>query len=130
MGIQANNPYGLGMVHALGFDYYEGWLDETGDPSSIDTTAGGVAPEGTYSCGFVPDASQPNGANHGACYRASGSCDLMTKTGAEAPGRICRDQGGIFDPDKSCKATPPDYISFNTYNGHFVSPVMINDADG
>src|SRR5699024_1543638 len=51
MGIQANNPYGTGMVHkTLGFDYFEGWLDETGDPSSIDTTAGMGAPEGTYSC--------------------------------------------------------------------------------
>src|SRR5579885_1480842 len=42
LGIQANNPYGLGMVQSVGFDYFEGWLDETGDPSSIDTTAGGV----------------------------------------------------------------------------------------
>src|SRR5262245_19305831 len=33
LGIQANDPYGLGMVRALGFDYFNGWLDETGDPS-------------------------------------------------------------------------------------------------
>lgn len=130
LGIQANNPYGLGMVHALGFDYYEGWLDQTGDPSSIDTTAGGVAPEGTYSCGFVPDASQPNGANNGACYRANGSCEVMVKSGAEAPGRICRDQGGIFDPNNGCSATPPDYIDFANLSGYYVSPLTINNEDG
>ena len=36
VGIQNNNPYGYGMVRALGWDYFEGWLDATGDPSSID----------------------------------------------------------------------------------------------
>jgi arylsulfatase A-like enzyme len=50
LGIQSNNPYDYGMVHALGFDYFEGWLDATGDPSSIDQTAGGVSPAGTWSC--------------------------------------------------------------------------------
>ncbi len=130
LGIQANNPYGLRMVHALGFDYYEGWLDETGDPSSIDTTAGGVAPEGTYSCGFVPDASQPGGANRGACYRADNSCQYMVKTGVEAPGRICRDQGGIFDPRNQCAAPTPDYIKFTNLSGYYVSPVTINREDG
>jgi hypothetical protein len=48
LGIQSNDPYGDAMVPPLGFDYYEGWLDATGDPSSIDTTAGGVAPLGTW----------------------------------------------------------------------------------
>jgi len=42
MGLQGNNPFGYSMVRSLGWDYYYGWLDETGDPSSIDTTAGGV----------------------------------------------------------------------------------------
>ncbi len=128
MGIQANNPYGTGMVHeTLGFDYFEGWLDETGDPSSIDTTAGMGAPEGTYSCGFVPDASH-GGANKGACYMADGSCSEMSKTGAEAPGRICRDQGGIFDPHKTCQSPKPDNIHFENLSGHYVSPLTIDDA--
>ena len=48
VGLQGNNPYGLKMVNALGWQYFNGWLDETGDPSSIDTTAGGVGAPGTY----------------------------------------------------------------------------------
>src|SRR5699024_8087073 len=100
------NPYKLGMVHALGFDYYEGWLDETGDPSSIDTTAGGVAPANTWSCGFVPDARH-GGADTGACYMADNSCRSISKSGVEAPGRICRDQGGIFDPRETCRTPVP-----------------------
>src|SRR5579863_6048441 len=67
LGIQNNNPYGYGMVQALGWDYFDGWLDATGDPSSIDTTAGGVSPLDTWSCGFVRDASD-GGADSGACY--------------------------------------------------------------
>src|SRR5262245_30361124 len=39
LGLQNNNPFGDGMPHALGWDYFSGWLDATGDPSSIDTTA-------------------------------------------------------------------------------------------
>ncbi|MDB5108276.1 MAG: arylsulfatase, partial [Candidatus Binatus sp.] len=29
LGIQSNNPYAYGMVRALGFDYFYGWLDAT-----------------------------------------------------------------------------------------------------
>ena len=43
-----------------------GWT-RSGDPSSIDTSAGGVAPVGTYSCGYVPGAAA-GGADRGACY--------------------------------------------------------------
>jgi hypothetical protein len=99
LGIQGNDPYGYGMVHALGFDYFDGWLDATGDPSSIDHTAGGVAPAGTWSCGFVRDANH-GGADTGACYASDNTCGVITKSGAEAPGRICRDSGGIFDPNR------------------------------
>ena len=128
MGIQTNNPYGTGMVHkTLGFDYFEGWLDVTGDPSSIDTTAGMGAAEGTYSCGFVPDASH-GGANKGACYMADDSCSEMSKTGVEAPGRLCRDQGGIFDPHQSCQVPTPTNIHFENLSGHYVSPLTIDNA--
>jgi hypothetical protein len=129
LGIQSNDPYGYGMVHALGFDYFDGWLDATGDPSSIDTTAGGVAPAGTWSCGFVRDANH-GGADSGACYAGNGGCTVMTKSGAEAPGRICRDSGGIFDPNKACQTPIPGYIDFNTLSGHYVSPLVINNEDG
>ena len=127
MGTQGNNPYGLSMVTALGWDYYDGWLDETGDPSSIDSTAGGVSPTGTWTCGFVRDAAN-GGADTGACYAADGTCQIITKTGAEAPGRICRDGGGIFDPNQTCVSPVPGYINFETLSGHFVSPLVIDNG--
>lgn len=129
LGIQSNNPYGLAMVHAAGFDYFDGWLDITGDPSSIDSTAGGVSPSGTWSCGFVRDAAD-GGADQGACYAAANTCAVITKTGAEAPGRICRDSGGIFDPNQTCASPAPGYINFSTLSGHYVSPLVINNPDG
>jgi arylsulfatase A-like enzyme len=130
LGIQSNDPYGYSMVQALGFDYFDGWLDATGDPSSIDTTAGGVSPTGTWSCGFVRDAAAPGGANTGACYAGDGTCSVITKIGAEAPGRVCRDSGGIFDPNHTCSSPPPGYVNFSTLSGHYVSPLVINQEDG
>lgn len=129
LGIQSNNPYGYGMVQALGFDYFHGWLDATGDPSSIDQTAGGVSPAGTWSCGFVRDANH-GGADTGACYASNNTCQVITKSGAEAPGRVCRDSGGIFDPNQSCSNPVPGYINFATLTAHYVSPLVINNEDG
>jgi hypothetical protein len=129
MGIQENDPYGYAMVHALGFDYFDGWLDATGDPSSIDATAGGVSPSGTWSCGFVRDAAH-GGADTGACYAGDGTCSVVSKTGAEAPGRVCRDSGGIFDLNQPCTNPLPAYINFSTLSGHYVSPLVINNEDG
>ncbi len=130
LGTQDNNPYDLKMVTALGWDYYDGWLDETGDPSSIDTTAGGVSEPGTWSCGFVRDATDPGGADTGACYAPDNTCQVIIKTGAEAPGRICRDSGGIFDPNKTCVSPVPGYINFATLSGHYVSPLVIDNGNG
>jgi len=129
MGIQSNNPYGYGMVRAFGFDNFYGWLDATGDPSSIDQTAGGVSPPGTWSCGFVRDASH-GGADTGACYSGNNTCVVTTKSDAEAPGRVCRDAGGIFDPNQPCTTPTPEYINFATLSGHYVSPLTINNEDG
>ena len=129
LGIQTNNPYGYGMVQALGFDYFDGWLDATGDPSSIDQTAGGVSPPGTWSCGFVRDAAH-GGADMGACYAGNNTCEVITKSGAEAPGRVCRDSGGIFDPNQACSNPAPGYINFATLSGHYVSPLVINNENG
>jgi hypothetical protein len=62
LGLQGNSPYAYAMPHSLGWDYFEGWLDATGDPSSIDRTAGGVATgAASYPCGFVPGAAQGRG---------------------------------------------------------------------
>ncbi|MCC5872748.1 MAG: sulfatase-like hydrolase/transferase [Gammaproteobacteria bacterium] len=123
------NPAGDAIVHDLGWDYFAGWLDETGDPASIDTTAGGVAPPGTYSCGFVPGGHLAHGANSGACYLGDGSCsdyggDIHT------PGRACRDAGGIFEPYASCESPPPERLDFSRLNAHSVSPVVYSYPDG
>jgi hypothetical protein len=74
--------YGYTVVHALGWDFFAGYLD--GAPSPIDTTAGGVAAkdqntgEGPYKCGFVPNTTDDpqQGADTGACYFADSSCRL------------------------------------------------------
>ncbi len=129
LGLQGNNPAGYAMPHALGWNYFSGWLDETGDPSSIDTTAGGVAAPGTWGCGFVPGASA-GGADSGACYMADGHCSELASSGPIPPGRTCRDRGGIFDPGKSCQQPAPAYLDFTTLSGHYVSPLVINEADG
>lgn len=138
LGIQGNNPYGIGAPHSLGFDHFYGWLDETGDPSSIDRTAGGIGGTGSggngksYNCGYVPGAKD-GGADQGACYLVNRPCqNLSIKNPLNPPGRACRDLGGIFDPGKSCAATTPSNIvtGFNTLASHFVNPVVINYQDG
>ncbi|MGH7934323.1 MAG: hypothetical protein ACREQN_14340 [Candidatus Binataceae bacterium] len=55
---------------------------------------------------------------------------MITKSGAEAPGRICRDLGGIFDPGKPCVNPVPNDIKFTALSGHYVSPLVINNEDG
>ena len=119
LGLQGNNPYGLGMPHSLGWDYFWGWLDETGDPSSIDTTAGGVGAAGTYACGFVP-GSDHGGADQGACYMPDASCSETSAAAGAAnpPGRACRDSGGIFDPGKACQSQKPAYVDFSKMSAH------------
>jgi arylsulfatase A-like enzyme len=140
LGLQGNNPFGYSMVRSLGWDYNYGWLDETGDPSSSDTTAGGVGGPSpgngkTYSCGFVP-GSQFGGADTGACYQADGSCkDLKTTDPKNPPGRQCVVSGGILNPGVSCVAagtSMPANISagFQNYNAHYVSPLDISDSTG
>ena len=130
IGLQGNSPYKLAMPHSLGWSYFSGWLDETGDPSSIDTTAGGVAPVGTYACGYVPGL--PGGADFGACYAGDGTCKMVTGALGDAnpPGRQCRDEGGIFDPKQTCQSPTPSYVDFNLMSAHFVSPLVINYPDG
>lgn len=138
LGIQGHNPFGIDMVKSLGFDYYLGWLDETGDPSSIDTTAGNVGGANgngkTYACGYVP-GSRNGGADAGACFQADGSCQVLTSpvSSINPAGRQCRDQGGIFNPGKTCpapgQAMPQNIATAFTnttyYNSHFVSPLEL-----
>ncbi|MVW79104.1 sulfatase family protein [Bordetella sp. 02P26C-1] len=111
----------------LGWDYFYGWIG--GLPGSIDTTAGGIAAESTYSCGFVP-GKHAGGTDSGACYQADNSCREITRTALsqDAAGLQCLSSGGIFVPDETC-GTPPSNLNFNRENGYYVSPLVIIDGD-
>lgn len=127
-----NNPLGNGVMHELGWDYFEGYLD--GGPYPIDITAGGAnhANGATYACGFVPNtAHDPTyGADSGACYQSSGSCSAINTTDAETPGLACLASGGIFDPGQSCQASLPAYLNFEEQNGYYTSELIVNQPDG
>src|SRR5690606_478080 len=127
----ANNPLGHEVMRELGWDYFEGYLD--GGPYPIDTSAGGVAPAGTYSCGFVPNTRDDplTGADEGACYLADGSCSVLSVVDVDTPGRACLEQGGIFDPGvRACQASPPGNLDFKTQNGYYTAEWILNREDG
>jgi len=118
-----NNKAENATPSQLGWDYFYGWIG--GLPGSIDTTAGGVAATGTYSCGFVPGTAA-GGTDTGACYQADNSCSVITRTSPvqDAAGLQCLSSGGIFVPDETC-GTPPSTLEFNRENGYYVSPLVI-----
>lgn len=121
-----NNEAGITTPGVLGWDYFYGWVG--GLPGSIDTTAGGVAPTGTYSCGFVPSLAA-GGADAGACYQSDMSCtNLRHDPLAKDPvGLQCLNSGGIFVPHQTC-GTPPSGLVFDRENGYYVSPLVIIDG--
>ena len=126
-----HNAAGNGAPALLGWDHFHGWTG--GLPGSIDTTAGGVRPEDTYSCGFVPDTAHDaaNGADFGACYVPEPGgiqCVVLTGNNAagDSPGLQCLTRGGILDPGESCQGTPPSTLVWNHENAHYVSPLVIN----
>jgi hypothetical protein len=122
-----NNEAENSTPAVLGWDHFYGWVG--GLPGSIDTTAGGVAMDGTYMCGFVPGRSfAATGANTGACYKPDNTCSVITRTSPaeDAPGLQCLDAGGILVPDATC-GTPPASLDFNRLNGYYVSPLVIID---
>jgi arylsulfatase A-like enzyme len=121
------NPSGNAAPHDLGWDVFVGMLE--GAPRPIDTTAGGVAPAGTYTCGFVNDA------RFGACYFSDGSCTALGQPAdppSATPGRTCLEQGGILAPEAACQAPVPPQVmaGFSNFNGYYVAPLLINHADG
>lgn len=127
-----NNEAGNSTPTQLGWDYFYGWTG--GLPGSIDTTAGGVAPAGTYSCGFVPAQGEPGGAHGGACYTPSQngfSCQELSGLNAagDPAGLQCLTLGGILDPHDNCQPQPPTNLVFNRENAHYVSPLVVN-SDG
>jgi len=129
-----NLPYGWQTMWKLGFDHFDGYLD--GAPYPIDTRAGlsSLGEDtggGPYKCGFVPRAMFTGGADAGACYRASGSCENLTVgSDGTAPGRICMERGGILDPNQRCQASTPGHIDFSAHNGYYTGEFIVSDADG
>ncbi len=127
---KANLPYLNETYRKLGFDYFEGYLE--GGPAPIDTTAGGIAASGTYGCGFVPSVKDnpTKGADTGACWRAQGSCELISTATVTTPGRACLEKGGIFVPNATTCGTMPSNLNFSTQNGHYTGNWVINREDG
>src|SRR5690554_5482185 len=129
LGGPEHNPYEYSTPNMLGWDYFYGWLG--GLPASIDTTAGGVAAAGTYSCGFVPSLAQNAavGADQGACYTAANQCTELSYSGeGDSVGLQCVLQGGILVPNATCEAEAADYLVFDRENAHYVSELVINDG--
>lgn len=133
IGGPENNQAGQGVLGQLGWDYFQGWTE--GVPASIDTTAGGVAASGTYSCGFVPDTARDpeNGADSGACYTrdaAGVTCSLISGNSPEGdpPGLQCLTRGGILVPDATCQNPAPANLAWEKQNAHYVSSLVINEG--
>lgn len=126
LGGPENNRAGDGAPGVLGWDYFYGWIG--GLPASIDTTAGGIAPTGTYACGFVPSAAN-GGADTGACYQSDGSCSTVAGSiaSSDVAGKQCLASGGIFVPGAACQS-PPGGLNFNRENAYYVSPLVINSG--
>ena len=125
LGGPENNPAINSGPSVLGWDYFYGWVG--GLPGSVDTSAGGVAPENTYSCGFVPSAAA-GGASFGACYQPDNSCTEIRRSPLDqhldSAGLQCLDSGGIFVPHRQC-GSPPSSLNFTLENGYYVSPLVI-----
>jgi len=129
-----NLPHGWQTMWKLGFDHFDGYLD--GAPYPIDTRAGlsdlgSDVSAGPYKCGFVPRAGFTGGADAGACYQVTGSCEnLVVGSDGTAPGRTCLERGGIFDPDANCLSGIPDHLDFTAQNGYYTGEFVVSDADG
>lgn len=126
-----NNEAGNGTPAQIGWNDFYGWI--SGEPGSIDTTAGGVAAPGTYSCGYIPDETQPAGAYSGACYvpTAGGSqCSEIVGASAlgDSAGLQCVSRGGVLVPNDSCQLETPAQVNFQRVNAHYVSPLVVNGA--
>lgn len=127
-----NHPLGDEAMRVLGWDYFAGYLD--GAPYPIDTTAGGIAPEGTYQCGWVPVTSldAEHGADFGVCYFADGSHTVMDDPDTyPTPGRTCVEQGGILDPNTTVYSEDRfAELRFDVQNGYYTGEWKVNDMDG
>jgi arylsulfatase A-like enzyme len=95
-GLPQNNPLGNATPSAMGWDFFYGDLEAA--PRALDTTAGGVAEQGTYTCGFVTDAA------FGACRFSDGTC---TDLGQPQPPRApCPDEPAWNRVASWCRTRP------------------------
>jgi arylsulfatase A-like enzyme len=118
MGGRDNNPDGLNAPVAQGWNYFSGVLQEVDE---IDTSAGGVAPQGTYRWGFVDDAKS------GACYFSNGGCENFTaQDTGDIVGRRCMERGGLLVKDAVCQASRPANLDFTLYNGYYTWPKTVS----
>ena len=119
-------PYGGNCPTQLGWSEYYGWFN--GAPDDIDTTAGGIAPEQTYICGYVPSKAinSTTGADTGACYFVDGSCTVMNLDTAhyQSPGMECMVKGGILVPNAACTSPCPSYVDFSIQNGYYAGELI------
>jgi len=103
-----------------GFNYFKGSM--TPGPTSVDTTAGGVAASGSQVCGYYQTKAP------GSCYTQLGdreSCAYITAANAAPgadPARTCLQRGGIFVPNRACRAGAPPYSAFSRTNAYYVWP--------
>ena len=123
LGLQGNSPFGDAMPRSLGWDYFFGWLDASGDPSSIDTKCGRRGPGRNLllriCAGSRGRRSRPRRLLLARRYLPASWKGI----GPNPPGRACRDGGGIFDPNQSCKTQRPANIDFTLLSAHYVSPL-------
>lgn len=132
LGGPDNDEVGNGGPGKRGWDYFYGWTG--GSPAAIDSTAGGVAGPGVYSCGYVPSvnrAANGEGANSGACYtpnkRGGVSCSPFSgEADGDSAGLRCLNSGGVLVPNAACQSSPPSGVNFDTQNAYYVSPLVIN----
>ena len=130
-----NNPFERGTPHSLGWDYFDGFLE--GAPYPIDTSIGGQFSNtnsytSPYTCGFIPNKKRSaDGADFGACHHADATCDDIAKDAAHpTPGFSCVQEGGIFVPSETCKASAGKTLDFTHTNAYYVWKRVINQSDG
>jgi len=131
------DPAGTCAPQTRGFSYFTGGMNA--GPPSVDTTAGGIAKEGSQVCGYFQTQAT------GACYTAPGDsvhCSFIDAAGTNPktdPARLCLQQGGIFVPNKACGVNAPKWTDFQRTNGYYAwqrttlsgerDPLFVNSGD-
>ena len=131
------DPAGTCAPQTRGFSFFTGGMNA--GPPSVDTTAGGVAREGSQVCGYYQTQAT------GACYTAPGDsvrCSFISAGSTNPktdPARLCLQRGGIFVPNKQCGVGAPKWADFQRDNGYYAwprttlsgvrDPLFVNDGD-